>query len=111
LGEVESIPEALRSSSIAVFPFQSGAGIKNKVLEAAAMEKSILISSIAVNGLMGDYRRCMRVVDSGESWVSSIIEQMNDPQRVRDNGQKARDWVIDCHSWGRSAKIAIDSLQ
>jgi hypothetical protein len=53
----------------------------------------------------------MRVIDSVESWVSSVIEQMNDPQRVRDNGQKARDWVIDCHSWGRSAKIAIESLQ
>ncbi len=111
LGEVDSIPDALTAASIAVFPFQSGAGIKNKVLEAAAMEKSILISSIAVNGLMGDYRRCMRVIDSGESWVSSIIEQMNDPQRVRENGQNARDWVIDCHSWGPSAKIAIDSLQ
>lgn len=111
LGEVDSIPEALGPASIAVFPFQSGAGIKNKVLEAAAMEKSILISSIAVNGLMGEYKRCMRVIDSKASWVSSIIEQMNDPQRVRENGQKARDWVIDCHSWGQSAKIAIESLQ
>jgi hypothetical protein len=81
LGEVDSIPDALTAASI------------------------------AVNRLMGDYRRCMRVIDSGESWVSSIIEQMNDPQRVRENGQNARDWVIDCHSWGPSAKIAIDSLQ
>lgn len=111
LGEVDSIPEALGPASIAVFPFQSGAGIKNKVLEAAAMEKSILISSIAVNGLMGEYKSCMRVIDSKESWVSSIIEQMNDPQLVQDNGQKARDWVIACHSWGQSAKIAIESLQ
>ncbi len=111
LGEVDSIPEALGPASIAVFPFQSGAGIKNKVLEAAAMEKSILISSIAVNGLMGEYKRCMRVIDSKESWVSSIIEQMNAPKFVQDNGKKARDWVIACHSWGQSAKIAIESLQ
>ena len=51
-GRVENLQAAVRHARCAVIPTRSGLGIKNKLLEAAAMGLPILASPRAVRGLL-----------------------------------------------------------
>jgi glycosyltransferase involved in cell wall biosynthesis len=110
LGEVDSIVSAFAEVPIAVFPFRSGAGIKNKVLEAAAMGKTLLISSIAANGLRGDFQNSIRVIPKDDQWADELLQLFDDPERGRKLGELARRWVLEFHSWDASAQLALQAI-
>ena len=110
LGEVDSVVSAFAEVPIAVFPFRSGAGIKNKVLEAAAMGKTLLISTIAANGLRGDFRNSIRVVPKDDQWSDELQKLFDDPAEGRKLGELARRWVVENHSWDASAQLALRAI-
>ena len=110
LGEVDSVVSAFAEVPIAVFPFRSGAGIKNKVLEAAAMGKTLLISTIAANGLRGDFRNSIRVVPKDDRWSDELLKLFDDPAEGRKLGELARRWVVENHSWDASAQLALRAI-
>ena len=53
LGAVDDLRPHVAAASAAILPMRCGGGIKNKLLEAAAMGKAILASPRAVDGLIG----------------------------------------------------------
>ena len=111
LGEVRDINESLTRSRIAVFPFRKGAGVKNKLLEAAAMGKAIIANPIACNGLRGDWQSGISVVNSVDEWVDSITCHLLDRDLCERKGMLAEQWVRKEHSWEASAEIAIRAIE
>jgi glycosyltransferase involved in cell wall biosynthesis len=111
LGEVDSIAEAFESVPIAVFPFRTGAGIKNKVLEAAAMGKTLLISPTATNGLCGAFNAALQVVTSDSQWASALDHLFKNPEAWERSGLAAQRWVLENHTWGKSAQIALQTME
>lgn len=111
LGEVDSIAEAFEAVPIAVFPFRTGAGIKNKVLEAAAMGKALLISPTATNGLCGAFNATLQVVSSDSQWASALDHLFKNPDVLDRSGLAAQHWVLENHTWGKSAQIALQTME
>ena len=54
LGEVPDMSAVLKQAWVAVAPMRTGAGIKNKVLEAWAVGTPVVMSAAAANGLSLD---------------------------------------------------------
>jgi polysaccharide biosynthesis protein PslH len=94
--------------AVVVMPFHSGGGVKNKLLEAAAMGKAVVCTSFACGGLRGTPP--LRVVNTREDWIAAIAELWGDaPARGR-LGTEARNWVVREHSWDRTATQAVAVL-
>jgi glycosyltransferase involved in cell wall biosynthesis len=104
-----SISEHVALSQVALFPFVTGAGIKNKVLEAASFGKPIIGSLISRNGLNGQVP--FPICNNPKEWVTAISSLWDSRQMRMDQGSQNARWVRENHSWAISAKLAAGFLR
>lgn len=110
---IENLPDLrteIARCQVVVLPMQSGGGIKNKLLEAAAMSKPIVCSSRACNGLnLGDSHP-VQVASSPKQWVDGLLSLWESKARRVVLGTAARRWVMEAHCWQTTAEIAVEPL-
>ncbi|MCZ2340715.1 MAG: glycosyltransferase [Bacteroidales bacterium] len=94
--------------AIAVLPFISGRGIKNKLLEAAAMGRAIACTPQALTGTLG-HPPVLRE-RSPSRLAMGIVDLLHNPLRCGELGQQAREWVTKFHTWDTAAAKAEESL-
>ena len=105
LGEVPDVRPFAWHSTVTVQPMQCGTGIKNKLLEAAAMGRPIIASPHAVRGLRFDGpRRPMLVCASPDQWVEALQRLWENQDLAGQLGREARSWARQHHSWGAAAQ-------
>ncbi|MEM7574295.1 MAG: glycosyltransferase family 4 protein [Bacteroidota bacterium] len=71
-GEVEDACEFVGSHSISLVPLLSGSGMRAKILEAMAMGRTVISTSIGLEGIKAEHRRHLFIADSPEQFVESI---------------------------------------
>lgn len=109
--DVPDLRPEVCSASVAAFPFVSGFGIKNKLLEGAAMSRALVCSPRAVDGLFSAADPAWKVCETGPEWIETIRSLWADPQGARDLGGAARRWVEENYHWDRAARQAEESLE
>jgi glycosyltransferase involved in cell wall biosynthesis len=95
---------------VAVFPFVSGGGIKNKLLEAAAMGKAIVCTRRATFGIRGGKMPCAKA-HRPMDWVQEIRSLWSDAAHRHKLEKAARQWVLEHHTWRIAADLAVASLE
>ncbi len=104
LPDVPDLRPHLRSAGAAILPMRCGHGIKNKLLEAAAMGMPILASPRAVKGLeFNEGRPPMIVCKRAEDWTDGLEGVWNNPAQASTTGELARQWVLERHTWPLAA--------
>ena len=98
-------------SQVVVLPFQSGGGIKNKLLEAAAMARPIVCSARSANGLMLSDEQVLAFANRPQQWVDVLGSLWKSAAQRQQLGQAARRWVTLAHTWEASARRALAPLQ
>lgn len=99
-GFVDDMRPYHRQSSVVVVPLLRGGGTKLKVLEAAAMGKAIVTTSIGVEGLAFRDSEELMVADSPTSFARAVVRLVQDAGKRRKLGERAReialgyDWEI-----------------
>ncbi len=112
VGPVDDIRNEAWSAQVTVLPMRCGGGIKNKLLEAAAMGCPIVASPRAVNGLeAGDGPLPWRLSGSVEDWVRQITDLWRQAEHRAELGQHARRWVEAFHDWRGAAQAMVDWLE
>jgi len=96
---------------VAVLPFVSGGGIKNKLLEAASLGLAIVGSPRACNGLQSEASPPLVQADAPCQWVDAVVSLWADDARRRRLGAEARAWVLSHHTWEAAARRALASLK
>jgi glycosyltransferase involved in cell wall biosynthesis len=96
---------------LVVLPFVSGGGIKNKLLEAAAMGKAVVCSPRACGGLRLDGAPPMRVARSAGEWARAMVALWADSAERSRLGTAAREWVMEHHTWEAAARTAVCGLE
>lgn len=89
---------------VVVLPFVTGGGIKNKLLEAAALGMPIACTRWALSGTKG--RPAVRVCRTASDWAGSLATLWTDATARRELGAAARRWVTTHHTWGAAAATA-----
>jgi glycosyltransferase involved in cell wall biosynthesis len=107
--DVEDIRPIVAANQVAVLPMISGGGIKNKLLEAAALRKAVVCTSMACSGLRGTPPAT--VVDDEGDWADAIVGLWNDDGRRAALEQSARSWVIEHHTWHAAARDVMRGLE
>ena len=90
--DLPDIRPAVRAAQVVVLPFVSGGGIKNKLLEAAAMGLPVVATGRARHGLVG--RPPLVVAESAADWVRALTALWADAGERASVGAAGRDWVV-----------------
>lgn len=96
-GAVKDVRPYLQHAYAAVAPMRVARGVQNKVLEAMAMKKRVLVSSSGIEGIDIQSGNQVIVANSADEYVSAVQRLKSDCSAKM--GESARDHVIAHHSW------------
>jgi len=100
-GFVDDVRPYVARASVSVAPFISGSGSKTKVLEAMAMGKSVVATSIGVRGINATDGDHLCVADSPAAFAERVQELLRDEEKRHRMGHRAREFVQERRSWAR----------
>jgi sugar transferase (PEP-CTERM/EpsH1 system associated) len=109
-GAVRDVRPYLAHAEVAVAPLRVARGIQNKVLEAMAMARPVVVTSDALEGLdlPGTLRRGG---DTAEDFASAVIALLGSSPERRDIGALGRTWVQENHDWARTLRPVLDLIE
>jgi len=102
-GEVDDVRPALAEAAVVACAVRTGTGIKNKLLEAAALGLPIVATSTAVGDLDLRDGEQLLVRDGADSIAEAVAKLLADPKRRDTLGAAARSAVLDGWTWPRAA--------
>jgi glycosyltransferase involved in cell wall biosynthesis len=96
-------------SWVPIAPMRSGVGIKNKVLEAWACARPVVMSPLATNGLILPADHASLVCRNAEAMAAAAIRLLRDDDARHRLGQTARTNVERHFTWAGAAD-RLDAL-
>lgn len=90
-GEVEDAQAFVKTHPISIVPLLSGSGMRVKILEAMALERCIISTSVGAEGIISDG---LLIADTVKTFAERLIELLSDPKKIYDLGHKARSVVM-----------------
>lgn len=109
VGEVQDLRPYVWNAGVVVCPLLSGAGIKNKVLEAMALGKAVIATKIAVEGIPGEDGRHYLVCDDAKSMANAVVRLLQSKELRIALQREALTFVKDTFCW-RAAAVAFEKL-
>jgi len=98
-GYVDDIREYIARAAVVVMPLRIGAGTKHRILQALAMKKAIVASSIAAEGMeLADSVNVM-IADASETFAKRTIELLGDPGLRERLGTSGLHLMRERYSW------------
>ena len=97
-----AVPEAaaeVARFSVSVVPLRIARGLQNKVLEAMAAAKPVVLTPQAATGIAARNGHEFIVADTVESLAASVVRLLQDPAACLRFGTAARAFVARCHRW------------
>jgi glycosyltransferase involved in cell wall biosynthesis len=108
-GSVPDVRPYLAHAAVVVAPLRIARGIQNKVLEAMAMARPVVVASAAATGLFARTGRECEIVDSGMEFACATLRLLDDEGSRAAMGRLARRCVIERYSW-QSHLAVLDRL-
>lgn len=102
-GRVPDIRPFLARGSVFVCPMRTGAGIKNKLLQAWAMGKATVATAVACGGLRTAPGENILVARGAKAIACETVRLLSDEGLRRRMGAKARQIVLEHYSWEAKA--------
>jgi len=102
-GFVDSVKPYLAKSCIFIAPMILGTGIKNKVLEAMAMGKCVVTTSIGAQGIDATSGEDLIITNDPEEFATWVIKLLKDSQLRKKLGYNARKVIETKYSWEKIA--------
>jgi glycosyltransferase involved in cell wall biosynthesis len=103
-GAVPTVAPYLQRAAVVVAPVRIGGGMRRKVLEAMAVGKPVVTTSLGAEGLgsMSDQAPLV-CADSAAEFGETVARLLESPSERRALGQRARAYVGARHSWSAYA--------
>jgi glycosyltransferase involved in cell wall biosynthesis len=111
LPNVDDLRATVCRHALVALPMISGGGIKNKLLEGAAMGRPIVCTPrAAMDQRSGGHLPFLQARQPSE-WVSGLVSLWNDEARRNELGRQSREWVREYYSWAAPARNALKAFQ
>jgi len=98
-GEVPDVRPYLAEADIVVAPLMIARGIQNKVLEAMAMAKPVVLSPEAATGIDADDGVHFAIAEGDRMIAGRALALIDDRAKARAMGDAARAFVLEQQSW------------
>jgi glycosyltransferase involved in cell wall biosynthesis len=110
-GGVPDIRPHLAEAGVFVCPLRYGAGIKNKILAALAMQRPVVATPISLDGLDLRDGHELRVGVDAADFADKVCELLRDTERARTLARAGHQLVTRKYSWHASAMLLRDALE
>lgn len=94
-GRVADVRPYLKSALFAVAPMLIARGIQNKVLEAMAMNKAIVCTPMAMEGINAPLTAHTQVAENAAAFIQTCLTMLS----AAEQNSSSRQWVIQYFSW------------
>ncbi len=96
-GQVDNAKEFIARQHIMIVPLLSGSGMRVKIIEAMALGKCIIATSIAAEGINYHHDRDILIADSSDHFYKQILRCFTDKNLMNRIGEGARKLVEKGH--------------
>jgi glycosyltransferase involved in cell wall biosynthesis len=103
VGEVPDVRPYLASAAVVVVPLRIGGGSRIKILEAFAMKKAVVSTSVGAEGLAVSDGVHLLLADSAASFGECTIRLLASPEQRAALGESGRKLVEERYSWDQIA--------
>lgn len=104
-GSVNDIRPYMSGSKVYICPLRSGAGIKNKILEAWAAGKPVVATSLSCEGIDVSQGEDVVIADSIPDFANAVVRLLQNKNLRERIAQKARKKVKEKYSWESKAEM------
>jgi sugar transferase (PEP-CTERM/EpsH1 system associated) len=104
LGFVPHVRPYLQAADVVVVPLRVGGGTRLKILEAMAMGKGVVSTSVGAEGIQAVEGAGIMRADDPTAFANQVIGLLDDPQRRAEVGMAGKQLVRARYSWGRIAQ-------
>lgn len=106
-GQVENAREFIGRQHVLIVPLLSGSGMRVKIIEAMALGKCIIATSIAAEGIAYHHDRDILIADSSDHFYKQILRCFTDKNLIKRIGEGARKLVEKNHNQKKHAEKLI----
>jgi len=97
VGEVASAIDFMQSKTVMICPLFSGSGMRIKIIEAMALAKPIVATSIAAEGINCSSGENILIADTPKEFASALVQYIENENFAERVGDAARDFVAREH--------------
>jgi sugar transferase (PEP-CTERM/EpsH1 system associated) len=108
ISDVPDVRPYIESASIVAVPLRMGSGTRLKVLDALAMSKPMVSTSVGCEGIAVKDGQHLIVADGPEKFADAILGLLADPAHGRRLGAAGRQLVEAHYSWASIARSLAD---
>lgn len=101
-GKVSDIRDYISKCNLAVMPMKSGSGMKNKILEAMAMEKPVITNQMGAEAFNKEILSALYIGKNKYEIAKHIISLLKNPDKLQKAGKKNR-IVVKKFDWNQTA--------
>jgi sugar transferase (PEP-CTERM/EpsH1 system associated) len=98
-GEVPDVRPFLTAADLVLAPLAIARGVQNKVLEAMAMARPVVLTPAAATGIPGEDDVHFAIAETDEALVERSLALLARPPAARALGEAARRLVVERMSW------------
>ncbi len=110
-GSVPDVRPYLQEATVTIVPLQIGSGTRLKILEALAMGKAVVSTSLGAEGLALVSGRHLWIEDEPEAFARRVVELFHDPEQRASLGSAGRSLVEEEYSWQRCERDLLALLE
>jgi glycosyltransferase involved in cell wall biosynthesis len=103
-GFVDDVRPYVDRAAVFVCPLITGAGIKNKVLQAWAMAKPVVATTASVGGLKAVEGENILVRDRPREFAEAVVRLLREPEFGANLGRRGRQTVLEDYTWAAKAQ-------
>jgi len=100
VGYVRDIRSYIERSACVILPMIKAIGIKTRLLEAMAMGKPVVTTSIATRGINVSPGKNVIIANDVKEFARCVVELLNDKGKRDKMGKNARKFIEERYSWG-----------
>ncbi len=105
-GEVPNAIDFIQSKAVMICPLFSGSGMRIKIIEAMALAKPIVATSIAAEGINCSSEENIMIADSPKDFAEALLECVDSEDFAEKIGGNARNFVAKEHD----TRVLVEGL-
>jgi glycosyltransferase involved in cell wall biosynthesis len=107
-GEVFDAVDFINSKAIMIVPLLSGSGMRVKIIEGMAMQKCIIATTQAAEGINCKHERDILIANTADEFYRAILKCITQPNKWKEIGLNARKTVENYHDITANSKRMFD---
>jgi glycosyltransferase involved in cell wall biosynthesis len=98
-GEVEDVVPYYQRAAIALAPLRAGSGSRLKILEAMALGRPVVATSIGAEGLEAEPERHLLIADGAKDFAAAVVRLLQSPDLCHSLATASREFVEARYNW------------